>query len=252
MCNRRCITALVLAICASLSAHAEFILDDFDDPAATQLPEMESTVVLTEGIGPLNARRGIFAFGNSGNLVGSFDSSVSANSQLTANITGLEVTNVTATLDFRAEYQFAAPIDFTQSGVNDAFFIDMTTFQGPDLPHYVVGYANDAFLGYVLGHPFPANAPHTIVLPFEKFGYRGIVRPGTADILFPRISEVTVSLFLTTGFTNPDQQWFVQIDRIRVGRMVPEPSMWRLAVLPVIVAVSARWQTCKRLTYLGS
>ena len=80
---------LTLLICLPLfprTLRAEFILDDFDDPAQVVSPEMEGVPVDTENVGALGAKRGISIFDVFTNPQARADVNISNPSQLTASV----------------------------------------------------------------------------------------------------------------------------------------------------------------------
>lgn len=227
---------------APLPARAEIIIDDFDDAVQIVLPEMENQSAITSGVGALNAKRSIGANGSQTDPIGMVDVDVTKPSHLTAWIDGQHLDNPlnTPLLAVGAFYDFGGPTDLTEGGSNDAVLIDMTIFQGSGIPpalSVLVRDANSTFAAIVSGFSLPSDSPYTLTLPFSSFGVRG-GGVGLAEFSTIDLFEVTVRLL--QGSRDPDTNWFVQIDRIRVGRntAISEPATWHFAaVAAAIIAI---------------
>jgi hypothetical protein len=220
------------------AALGEIIIDDFDDPIQIPLPELENQLVITDEVGPLNAERGIDVSSSQTDPLGRLDVSISRASNLTARIDGqnLDHPQNLPILSFGAGYRFDAPVDLTEGGVNDAMFVDMTIFEGSGFPpalSVLVRDANDLFAAIVPGDGLPSASPYTITLPFSSFGFRGGGGVGLADFSTVTLFELRVRLL--QGGRDPEVKRLVQVDRIRVGRFVPEPNPTALLLTATLI-----------------
>ena len=143
-------------------------------------------------------------------------------------------------MSFTGRYEFAQPVDLSEGEKNDAVFIDITILQGSaplnrsKISAGVVA-ANGAFGAFAPSSDYRSQSPYTIILPFSHFGNRERGRPQD----FSSIESLSWSIGLLSGSRDPNTEWFVQIDRIRVGRAVPEPVTWELAaVAAAIIAMN--------------
>jgi hypothetical protein len=235
---RLVLVLVLLSIVEEPRVRAGIILDDFDNPVQIVLPEMEDQPQFTEGVGELLASRTVYVGESQTDPFGLVDVDITTQSRLTARIDGQFLDNPenVPLLAFGAAYEFGNAADFTNGGINDAVFIDMTIFQGSGIPpalSVVVDDANDVFTAIISGFNLPSDSPYTLTLPFSSFGFRGGGGVGLAD--FSTIDLLDVTVRLLQGSRNPDTNWFVQIDRIRVGSVVPEPSTYRLANLTALL-----------------
>lgn len=216
------------------SALAEILLDDFADPAEV-IGEGSFDM---PGVGDLSAVRHLGLGGLRADVIGSLDANITRQSQLTAKITGLGGIIGLPIVSFNTGYTFENAVDLTDAGRNDAFFIELTEFEGtvrPDFLRVATRDANGIFYSHIDGSLLPTHDPVTIVVPFAAFGPRG-GGPETADFTTVDLLEVLVRL--TTGFDDPNQKWFAQIDRIVVGRVLPEPETgWLVVVTALSLAI---------------
>ena len=238
MISRILFLPFVLTGFAALPARAAFIIDDFDDPAQGNLPETENELVLTSGVGILNAERGIGASSSQTDPIGLVDVNVTRPSHFTARIDGqfLNHPENTPLLAVGASYNFAAPTDLTEGGINNAILIDVSIFQGSGLPGSLSlgGLAGSgSFQAIVSRSSLLSDSPYTIVLPFSSFGPRG---GGIGAVDFSTIELLGVTIRLLQGSRNPDTNWLVQVDRIRVDRVVPEPNTIALITVTALLA----------------
>jgi hypothetical protein len=247
----RCLLLLVsLNSIAAPRLRADIIIDDFDDPVQIVLPEMEDQPQVTEGVGELLASRTVYVGESQTDPIGLVDVDMTTQSRLTARIDGQFLDNPqnVPLLAFGSAYEFGSAADFTKGGINDALFIDMTIFRGSGIPpalSVVVGDANDVFAAIISGFRLPSDSPYTLTLPFSSFGFRGGGGVGLAD--FSTIDLLDVTVRLLQGSRNPDTNWFVQIDRIRVGRAVPEPQTWQLELMvALLLAAFANRRYCSQ------
>jgi hypothetical protein len=231
----------LLAFAAPQSLRAEIIIDEFDAPLQIELPEMENESVSTAGVGVLNAVRSIGVTSSQTDPIGNVDVHITRASHITARIDGQFLDNPlnTPLLAFGAAYDFDGPMDLTEGGVNNAIFLDITVFQGSGIPSdlsILVRDANDTFAANISRFSLLSNSPYTIAVPFRSFGFRGGGGIGQAD--FTTVDLLGVTVRLLQGSRNPDTNWFVQIDRISVGRTVPEPGTLKILILTVLLAAA--------------
>lgn len=126
------LTAVLLSLWASAAPlRAELMLDDFDDPALTTSPEMENVFVITPNVGGLNAERQIRIATAAANPVARFGADTITESNLVAQLSGVNPTDTGgALMAFQFNYDFA-PTDVSQSGANDSILLD---FRGRSTP----------------------------------------------------------------------------------------------------------------------
>lgn len=228
------LVACLICVCP-FSAPAEIILDDFDDPIEIALPEMENLQIETPNVGVLSALRSIDVSTSQTDPTGLVDVAVTRSSHMTGRIDGqyLDDPQNTPLLSIGAGYAFFDdPADLTEGGINNALLIDMAIFQGSGTPpalSVLILDANDVFAALIPGAILRSDSPYTLALPFSSFGFRGGGGTGLAD--FSSIEMLEVRVRLLQGSRNLDTSWLVQMDRIRVGQIVPEPSAFALAII---------------------
>lgn len=233
-------TLLYSCCCLALSisaAHGALIIDDFNDPVQITVPEMENELVITNGVGELNATRSIQITGLQSDPIGYSDVNLTQASTWTTAIEGQTSIGSGPVVSFFTRYDFNEPVDLTEGGRNNAIFIDLLSFDGPGIPGSPsVGVldGNNTFLSIFSRFQLVEPSPQTLVVPFAAFGVRGS-GGGAAD--FGTIERLSLTMRLINGNTNPVQGWHVEIDSIRVGRMVPEPGTVNLAAIALIAAV---------------
>jgi hypothetical protein len=241
------IVVSLVVVAGAQSLRAGIIIDDFDVAMNMVLPEMENQSVMTPAIGTLNADRFIDVSSSQTDPIGGLDVAVSRPSHLTARIDGQFLDNPLnlPILSFGTGYVFDTPADLTEGGLSSAVFIDMRRFQGTGIPpalSVAIRDANDVFAAIVPGASLRSDSPYTVVVPFSSFGFRGGGGVGLAD--FSTIDLLEVRVRLLQGGRDSDVNWLVELDRIRVGQLVPEPTAWRLAILTALLigGISVRRQ----------
>jgi hypothetical protein len=221
------VLALVPSVFVALSstlASADIIIDDFDDPVQVITPIMQGQFVATQNVGDLKAERRVRITALQGNPSGFLDSNISSPSTLTAQITKLNPIPFGETLaSIQSNYAFPTS-DFEQSGQNNALLFDFqksTSEMPPSFFMILLRDNNDVFL--YLERPVSfSSEPFTLVAPFDGFTFRD---GETGSPNFTSVREVNVELrasALAGGGPDP-LNFFVQLDRIRIGR-IPEPS----------------------------
>lgn len=230
-----------LAACLASSVDAELVIDNFADPAEIVLPDGPDRVT-TEGVGDLNATRLLkFRPVGPGVRTARADIGLSVPGEYTA-----DVDDAGLVLFIDAEYTFD-PIDLTQGGRNDAFFVDfsfeegtVTVVSGYELQPPAVRLLALPTGGPLLTRtfspsPFPRNdAPFALIVPFDEFTDRGGGQVN-ADLT----SVFGFELWLSgAGIFGP---WEVRVDSIRVGNAseIPEPcgSILSLVICGCVLAV---------------
>ena len=230
-------------------AYGALIIDNFDDPVQITVPEMENQRVFTTEVGELYATRGVRVASSQTDPVGFSDVNDASASTWITQIE--EQTNMGSgpAISFGVRYDFDEPVDLTEGGGNDVLWIDFRRFEGPSYaagPQSISAGAldgNNTFLSIVGGFGVFSESPFTLGLPFSTFGIRGS-GGGMAD--FTTIERLSLTIRLINGNKNPIQGWHVEIDSIRVGRMVPEPSTIGMALL-----ASMGCMLCFRVTRLN-
>jgi hypothetical protein len=230
-----------LLFIAAPSCRAEFILDDFDDPAEVISPQMKGIFVDTEHVGSLNATRSLRIAAFQGDPEGRLDSDISSSSTLTGQITRLNPFPSGETLTaVQSNYQFS-PVDFTQNGKNNAFFFDFLQLNSelpPSLFLILLSDGHDNFVHFESAFLLH-DQPFTVVIPFDEFPPRG---DGNTRPNYTSIKSINVELRASEiAGGGPDPlNFFMQLDRIRVGRVVPEPSSFSLFVAGLVALISVR------------
>lgn len=131
---------------------------------------------------------------------------------------------------FTTGYDFDGNLDFTEDGQNNAIFLDFASISGPTPPTVLLAVMNGG--ADVLSVEVPAHESYeTLVLPFSAFGGRG---GGPPLGVFHGVSEAYFQLFINnTG--SPVEGSVFQLDRIRIGRLVPEPDSGLICFLSAAV-----------------
>ena len=241
------LAAVLLGSVVAPTAIGDIIIDDFDIPALIQSPGGPETVI-TNGVGDLNATRELdLRLSGPGVPIARADSGVSHPGQYT-----VDVDDAAFILFVDAKYDFA-PADLTESGANNAIFVEFTFEEGevtvfPDTGNRlqppgvtIVVSTDDGLLvgdfSNAITSPFPTNtSPYRLTAPFEWFTDRG---GGTVDADFSDVSTVEIWL-VGTHAAGP---WEVRIDSIRAGNTarIPEPTSALLMLIPcVLVACVSR------------
>jgi hypothetical protein len=221
---------------------AEIVIDDFDDPAQIVVPGMQGQFVETENVGDFGALRIMRIFALQGNPSGYLDSGISTPSILTSQITRLGPIPFGETLaSVQTDYEFQS-VDFSQRGLNNAFFFEfaqLTSRLAPSIFSILFRDANDFFLYFE--SPFILkDQPFTVVAPFDRFTFRD-GQPGIPD--YTKIESLSISLRISEiAGGGPDPlNFFMQLDRIRIGR-IPEPNCFALFVSGLLVLGIAPYQ----------
>lgn len=234
---------LIACLCCLLfpaTVRAEFILDDFDDPAQVVSPGMFDEFVTTTNVGPLQAIRNMRISGARGNPDGLLDSNISSASVLTGQITNLNPgASNTTRVGVQSTYDFPST-DFTEGGKNNALifdFLQLTSEMPPSL--FTVRVDDDVDFFFNFNQSLALNpGPFTIAVPFDQFQSRG-----GPNVLDPtKIEFMSFSLRaseLSGGGPDP-LNFFVELERIRVGR-IPEPQSTVLLLYSLLFGVNRRF-----------
>jgi hypothetical protein len=221
-------------------ARAAFILDDFDDPAEIMAPAMQGIFIETQNVGDLQGKRRIRIASIQGNPEGFLDSNLTTRSTLSASITRLNPLQNGATLAaIQSDYAFA-PADFSERGSSNAIFFDFREVRSELPPSLFLLLLHDGSDIYrYVQRPFPmSDQPFTIAIPFEAFTFRD-GGPGTPDFTSIRQLNFELRASQIAGGGPDPLNFFMQLDRIRVGR-IPEPSSFALFVGGVMALVRVK------------
>jgi hypothetical protein len=223
------------------TAYAEIIVDDFNDPAEVVSPGMFDEFITTADVGPLNATRRMRLAGSQGNPQGSLDSEVTTSSVLTGRISSLNPTPFGSTRALvQSQYDFT-PTDFTEGGRNNAIFFDfrqVTSQMQPSLFRIRLDDNSDFYFHFDL--EFPVNpAPFTVGVAFDEFRPRG--GPSLLDATSVKFLDFQLWASSINGGGPDPLNFFMQLDRIRVGR-IPEPSSSAMVFAGLYMLFCARRQ----------
>ena len=236
------ITTIVLTLLLSESCcplYAEFILDDFDDVAELKSPEMEGELVETANVGDLSSTRKVSIFDVLNDPIARLDVNRSAPSALSAEVSPASTLGFTR---LGASYSFdGQPIDFTESGANNAVLIDVNSIDGmtpPPLFYSLVrdgGLLYEGFARIISSSPTPSTVP----LAFENFRERA---GGSRTTDFQSVSWILIEVF-GNGTINgvQEQGWSIEIESIRVGRVPETVSITLLGLAGITFASFRRW-----------
>lgn len=239
LCSKYILLLYILLLSVS-AAHGALVIDDFDDPVRVVVPEMENEPATTSGVGILNAFRTIQVTSSQTDPIGFSDVNLSSPSTWTTRIDQQTNLGTGPSISFGVRYDFDAPVDLTEGGRNDAVFIDFGRFLAPSYafgPWFIsagVLDGSNTFLSTIGGFGILHESAFTVAFPYESFGVRGS-GGGHAD--FRRIERLALTIGLINGNKNPVQGWQIDIDSIRVGKIVPEPGTAGMAVLAIMCAV---------------
>ncbi len=220
---RAFLAATIVTLCLAIPATGEIILDEFLVDASTESPLMVNDFVDSQNVGELDASRQIRIFGSTTHPTGTLDIDGTTNSVLTADL-------VTTSPRDRAQILFQSWYDFditdlTEGGQNDAILIDFlsTSTNGTPLStRAFIGRANTTVATPISDQPF------TLVIPFVELGTS-----------FSSVSSLNFSFSTPEPGGGADFDLFVEIDRIRVGR-IPEPAALCLLTIAGMCVVGQR------------
>ena len=115
--------------CATDSASADIILDEFTDSAMVT-NSLSNTYIETLDVGPLMARREIRIGSSGSDPYGTFDINISEPGRMAASIDRIEKTiSGTPVSAVQFNYHFD-PVDVTEDGINDAILLDFASLTG--------------------------------------------------------------------------------------------------------------------------
>jgi hypothetical protein len=222
-------TILVFPI-AQYPALAAIIIDDFDDPVQVITPAMQGQFIETQNVGDLKAERRVRISALQGNPTGFLDSNISSPSTLTAQITRLNPIPFGETLSsVQSDYAFPTS-DFEQNGQNNALLFDfrkLTSEMPPSFFMILLRDDND-FFRYLEGPVRLSSQPFTLVAPLDRFTFRD-GQPGSPNFASIRELNLTLRASAVAGGGPDPLNFFVQLDRISVGR-IPEPNTAALLI----------------------
>jgi hypothetical protein len=216
---------------------AEIILDDFDQSVLSTSPPSDEWAV-TQDVGQLHATRQVQIAALAGLPDGQIDSNITRASALSASISHLnpQYSGDRPIVSVEFEYSFDT-VDITEGGINDALFLDFLRLESEAPPSLLLVLVND----YAhLDNTVPTNSvPFTVVVPFVEFTRRG----GGGDLpnfTGARGIEFEIRASNLTGGGPDPLNFLMQLDRIRVGRIIPEPSSVWLGMVGVMVLAYGR------------
>ena len=242
---RRLLAATILAtglLLTPISAFAEIIVDDFDDPFELVLPDMDGEYLVQTGIGPLDAERWSQLNASSGSRpIGRADANITQSSALTFELDRINPHPIGGppAIAINLLYSFDET-DITQSGINDRIAVDFAYLRSAIPLAQVTVFVQDASqpgtsYGLQLFDIPQQEGPFSLEFPLDSFGIRG---GGTGRIDYQRIYRVTLSIS-PTRFTDIDEIDFsTAVERVRIARAIPEPAS---AVLACLASVAASW-----------
>ena len=226
-----CFAFLILA---PLAARAEFILDDFDDPAMVTSPESDQYVVTTK-VGPLNATRQIRIFWSQGDADGQLDANISWPSVLTGQVSRLNPRNQFSSpiVSLQFEYVFDST-DFTEDGINNATLFDFHRLESEIPPSQFRTNVNEWYHSRM---PGPRSSdPFTLSIPFDSLFFTRSGLLDRPDFEHVQVLGISIRVSELTGGGPDPLNFLMQLERIRIGRIVPEPTAWRLSVIGMSLA----------------
>ena len=223
--------ALTVTLLTGDSAHAAFMLDDFDDSFILTAATNARQTIEHDGVGDLSVHRRAEVTDirrDSGvEVTASFEARDSLALVTMSELSEGILTNALRT-NFTLVYNFTdggeSRGDLSEDGLNNAMLMDFAFVRGPtplSAMRLHVLNRNGWHFALVQDLPF-SDDPFTLSFPFEDFGDRG----GSnipADV--EKVSNFIVE-FLSAGLFSPpvpDEQWSIGLDRIRFGT-VPEPN----------------------------
>lgn len=223
--GKRLLAGLILAsgvLLPPCAAHAEIILDDFDDSVLVASPQSDNQWVTTENVGPLNAMRQVRIGWGQGDPDGQLDASISTLSVLTGDLAHLNPRNQLSKPIVSMQFNyFFSSADLSQGNLNDTVFLDFLRLESEIPPSLLLILVNG--LAHLEG-PLPRSSdPFTIAIPFTNFSSRD-GSPGLPDYTDIRDIRFEIRASAYTGGGPEPLNFFMELDRIRVGRLVPEPS----------------------------
>lgn len=232
---------------------AEIVIDDFDDPMQITLPDDAEEFVNTWDVGELAAWRAAFVVTLQTNPNGVVDVDLTEPSTLTATIPDTDNYGSQPSIVLNLDYGLVVDgtgVDLTEGHTNDAVILDFRKLAAA-VPIYVVRVEARQNIQTATGETsslyFSDRQPvlqspqaFSLVFPFDAFRVgRGSEIP---DFDFSYICELDVVIKLAHNTPNlPERLGFEMVlDRVRVGRVVPEPTS--LVELAVLLAVLGVWR----------
>ena len=218
----RCLVALVtikLTLLFGAAVRADITIDDFEVPAELVLDYPYLSNIGPDyqfDIGDLSARRSMFLDG----IDTAMDSSVTQPSHLSLDNYSFTQT-ASSNASFHVDYRFGEHADLTIDG-NDGFLVDVDSVTGTKEPTFIRIIVADKRTHYESYAKLPISSnPYSVEFPFDDF--RGLggapVTPDFENIVF--VTMDVIHIVPQDTFT-----FHAAIDRIRVGQIVPEPSIY--------------------------
>lgn len=223
---RAFLAATLATFFAVVPVYGDILLDDFQQDASTESPLMASDFVDTQNVGQLDALRQIRILTSTTRPTGTLDANSTTPSVLTADLATM-APRQNAQILVQSWYDFA-PTDFTEGGENDAILIDFRSTRTNGTPlstRSFIGRANTTVDTPISDQPF------TLTIPFDDIG---------AD--FSQVSRLNFSFSTPEPGGGADFNLFVEIDRIRIGRIIPEPAGLSMLAIAGVCLGGLRYQ----------
>lgn len=247
-----CVVALLLFSAAS----AEIVVDEFDFPGAIRNPAIEGVIgpdINQLDFGQFGVRRvlsSLYIFEETGGHIEA-DSNLSEASALRVRLVNPPVGPYWAEYgEFNVGYfrlNSEPFLDLSEGGVNDTFFLDFNFIRGPGhLGGIFVNLSTRSFRidARLLNIPISED-PLTIAVPISQFMTNGFPPPFRLDEI-----DWFAFRFRSSGHPHtppfPNYPWDISLNRIRVGRLTPEPSGMGLIAAAVLGALGRRRSQVQR------
>jgi hypothetical protein len=235
-------TAAILvlgALLAPLSATAEVIIDDFDEPVLVASPQSDNEWMTTDNVGPLSATRQVrIGWLDGDGPDGQLDANISMSSVLTGQVSHLnpdsELSRPIVSMQF--DYLFSSA-DLSDGGLNNAIFLDFRRLESAIPPSLLLILVNGK--AHLEGPIRRSSNAFTLAIPYTSFSNRG-GSPGLPDYSDIRGMQFEIRASAYTGGGPDPLNFMMQLDRIRVGRLVPEPSTFLLSTFAAALLFSIR------------
>jgi hypothetical protein len=229
-----------IVVSAAVPARAEFVVDDFDDSAALQLPQMKFDTAVTTDVGSFAARRNLDV-STGAQPVGVFAADSVVDSALISRlgpITPESVNGRSINLTFGYTFDF---VDAIEGGVNDAILLDFRSFRKGNVFAVLDVFAADDVTGRhnVAGTPLPNTAdPFTVAIPFAAF------TRGASVLHVDQLRGLSFRMRLTAPAGVNQLDFEMALDRVRISK-VPEPTVSILCSFAVAWLLLKHRRGCK-------
>lgn len=205
---RAFLAATLATLFAVVPVYGDILLDELQRSASVESPLMSGNFVDTQDVGELDAQRLIRILGSTTDPVGTLDIGGRTRSVLTADLVTVNPRD-RASIGFQSWYDFDTT-DLSEGGQNDAILIDFIRTRTNGTP-----LSTRAFIGRANAtvETPSSDEPFTLAIPFAAIG---------AD--FSQVSSLNFTFSTPELGGGADFDLFVEIDRIRIGQIIPEPT----------------------------